>query len=172
MDEKQMKEIGWEKSRSLLHLVMSVREDAVGLPILEDKYGDTKSLFGWVTSKESHMPLNIWTKRFKDWFENSTGDFLIDYDLASAIAEVANETGSVAGQPDEKKTILKSLEKLQKIADLLKSTYQFDVEKLADKISSASASKEESCKGDYHERIAELSDSVLKDLKEYEGEDL
>lgn len=167
-----MKEIGWSKSRALVHLVMSVREDGVGLPIVEDGYGDEKSLFGWVTSEDSHTPLNIWTKRFKDWFEQTTGDLLIDYDLASAITAVADGTDSLGGLPDEKKTILKALKKLQKIADLLRTGYRQEAEKLAGRISSASASKEESCKEDYQQRIADLNDRVLADLKEYGEQDI
>lgn len=176
IEDQQKQAVSWSKSKPLLHLITSVRADELNLPIAEGKYGSDNCLFGWVVSKENHLPLNIWTKRFQDWYEQSTGSTLIDHEIvpayqamsdeAEAVYAACEETGN-CDQHGEKEKVLCMMKRLEQIARTLQSEYQHQAEKLASAISAASASEDAQHKEDYHKHIAELTQMVDADLKTY-----
>ncbi len=169
MNEDQTRITGWARSRPLLHLVASVRGDELDLPIIEDDYGREDSLFGWVASEETHLPLNVWTKRFKDWYEKVAGGTLIDHEIAPAYKAVLGGA-SVAHKEanDGKAAILEALGKLGKVREFLEQEYQARAQKLADSISAVSSDEEDGLKGDFQRHIESLNKAVLEDLKAYD----
>lgn len=176
--DQENKVVGWNKSRQFIHLVTTARADVLDMPIIEDHYGQEDSLFGWITSDENHEPLNVWTKRFKDWYEQSNGAKLIDHEIAGAwhsLSEEAdkayqncNVTGSCGD--DEKEQVLCALKHLESVAGLLRSDYHQKAEKLAQAICSASSGEEAEHKSDFEKHVGDLTYQVMADLKDYEGQ--
>lgn len=175
---QEQQAVGWNKSRQFIHLVAPARADMLGMPIIEDRYGQEGSLFGWITSDESHEPLNVWTKRFKDWYSQSTGAALIDHEISDAWQSLADEADkayeacNVSGQcgDDEKEQILCALKHLESVAGLVRSDYSRKAEKLAQAICSASSSEEAEHQGDFEKHVGDLTNQVMADLKDYEGQ--